>query len=81
MKRFFALILALVSGGYLLTMGPIPDPLPIVDEAIMLMIFVQALAALGLDIRGWLPFFGKKMPEMQRARAKSPQEYDRTIDV
>ena len=80
MKRFFALILALVSGGYLLTMGPMPDPLPIVDEALMLVIFVQALAALGIDIRRWLPLFGKKMPDPQRATERS-SEYKRTIDV
>ena len=80
MKRFFALILALVSGTYLLTMGPMPDPLPIVDEALMLVIFVQALAALGIDVRRWLPLFGKKMPASPRSAGQSP-EHRRTIDV
>jgi hypothetical protein len=78
------MILAQVSGGYLLTMGPMPDPLPIVDEALMLMVFVQALAARGVDVRKWLPFFGKKMPPPMPGKGRGQSGVpasEQTIDV
>lgn len=76
MKRMIALPFAVISGLYLLIMGPMfgpMDPLPIIDEALALMVFIQAMAALGVDVRRWLPFFGKKAP--------LPASAARTVDV
>ena len=75
MKRLFALTLAVLSGLYLLLIGPAMDPLPVIDEALALMVFVQAMAALGVDVRRWLPFFGKKAPP------PAGQGRQRTVDV
>ncbi len=56
MKKKFALVMAILSGIGLF----IPDLLPIVDEAILLVIFKYSMQALGYDITKYLPFFGKK---------------------
>ena len=62
-KKFIAFIFALVSGLYLLVWGPMVgplDPVPIVDEATALLIFVKSMAVLGVDLSRFLPFLGKK---------------------
>ncbi len=52
-------MLAGLSGTYLLISIPVPDPLPFIDEALALLVFVNATSYLGYNVRRWLPFFGK----------------------
>ncbi len=66
MKKLIAFIFALVSGLYLLVWGPMIgplDPIPIIDEATALLIFVKSMAALGIDLSRFVPFLGKKGKE------------------
>ena len=51
MKSALALVAALLSGLYLLVMVPTLDPLPFLDEGLAAMILLNALAALGIDVR------------------------------
>lgn len=63
MKKFIAFIFALVSGLYLLVWGPMVgplDPVPIIDEATALLIFVKSMGVLGIDLSRFIPFLGKK---------------------
>lgn len=62
-KKLIAFIFALVSGLYLLIWGPMIgplDPVPIVDEATALLIFVKSMAVLGVDLSRFVPFLGRK---------------------
>lgn len=62
-KKLIALLFALISGIYLLTMGiwvgP-PDFIPFIDEATALIIFVKAMGVLGVDLSRLVPFLGRK---------------------
>jgi hypothetical protein len=62
-KKFIAATFAGISGIYLVFLGWIPDPLPIIDEATALIIFVKSLAVLGIDLSRFVPFLGKKSKE------------------
>jgi hypothetical protein len=78
MKRRIAWLLAILSGLYLLIAGPIPDPVPFIDEATALLVFVKSTAYLGFDLRRWIPFLakgkGRRSPESHGKR-------DVTLDV
>lgn len=74
MKRRIAWFLAIASGFYLLTVGPMPDPLPLIDEATALLIFVKSMAYLGYDVTRWIPF-------MKKGRSGKPSASTSTVDV
>ena len=74
MKRRIAWVLASVSGLYLLISVPIPDPIPIIDEATALLIFVKSMAYLGYDVTRWIPF-------MKKGKTVKPAGSGSTIDV
>ncbi len=57
MKKLMAILLAAVSGTALALDVAIVDPIPFIDEGILLVIFLSSLAHLGLDLR---KFFGVK---------------------
>jgi hypothetical protein len=79
MKRKLAWTGAILSGLYLLTAGPIPDPIPFIDEAAALAVFLKCTAYLGFDLGKWLPFMGKKGKSNTSRRAESKKGV--TIDV
>lgn len=82
MKRLVLWVIALVSGFYAFLAGPfIPDPLPFLDEAVALAIFLKATSALGYDVRRWLPFVGKKVPPTGKSKSGNRPAKDMTVDI
>ena len=80
MKRRIAAIAAVISGLYLLVIGPMPDPILFVDEGLMLLVFVTSMKVLGYDVTRWLPFMGKgKVPPVPRKPADKAR--NATVDV
>ncbi len=57
MKKLVAILLAAVSGIGLAFDIAIIDPIPFIDEGVLLVVFLSSLAHLGLDLRR---FFGVK---------------------
>jgi len=78
MKRRLAWLFAILSALYLLIAGPIPDPIPFVDEATALLIFVKSMAYLGYDVTKWVPFLRKGKSGKFSKRSGKPEV---TIDV
>ena len=70
MKKLLAFLLAAVSGTALAFNIAIPDPIPFVDEGVLLLVFLSSLAHVGLDLR---KFFGIK--------GEKPAAKGETIDI
>ena len=78
MKRKLAWLFAILSALYLLIAGPLPDPIPIIDEATALWIFVKCMAYLGYDVTRFIPFLGKGKAAGRRSPGPAAGQ---TIDV
>ncbi|MGJ8643592.1 MAG: hypothetical protein ACSHX9_09310 [Luteolibacter sp.] len=79
MKRKLAIAGAVLSGLYLLTAGPIPDPIPFIDEGFAFAIFLKCMGSLGFNLQNWTSIFGKSdKPDDTKGKA-DPK--DVTIDV
>ena len=77
MKKVFAVLFAVLSGLYLLIWGPVVgplDPIPIIDEATALLVFVKSMSVLGFDLSRFFPFLGKKA-------SKSSEKKKPVVDV
>lgn len=74
MKRRIAWLVAIFSGVFLL----IPDPIPFIDEATALLVFVKSMAYLGYDVRRWIPFIGKGKGQKQAPAGRASGS---TVDV
>lgn len=79
MKRKLAWIGAIISGLYLLTAGPIPDPIPFIDEGVALAFFLKCVAYLGFDLLKFVPFFQKSGANEEPRKKKEDDGV--TIDV
>jgi hypothetical protein len=62
MKKLLALLVAVVSGTALALDVAIVDPVPFIDEGVLLVIFLSSLAHLGLDLRRFFGVKGNKKP-------------------
>lgn len=78
MKRRLAWLAAIFSGFYLLIAGPIPDPIPFLDEATAIWILVKSMSYLGYDVTKWLPFLRKGTSGKSPKPGAKPEV---TIDV
>ncbi len=76
MKKALATLAVLMSGGYLLTLGIVPDPVPFIDEGIALVVLVKSLGYLGIDISRFVPFMSRKVKP-----GKAVEGDGQTIDV
>ncbi len=82
MKRKLAWIGVILSGLYLLTAGPLPDPIPFIDEGVAFAVLLKCVAYLGYDLRKWLPFFSKQKESANSKSSKSDKtDNNITIDV
>ncbi len=80
MIRIIAWLFAIVSGLYLLIMGPMVgplDPIPLIDEAMALGIFLKSTSYLGYDFRRFVPFLRKRGGRAEKTRPAR----ETTIDV
>jgi uncharacterized membrane protein len=59
-KKFVAALFAGASALYLATIGILPDPIPFIDEGMAFFVLINSLAALGLDLRRFIPMMGQK---------------------
>jgi hypothetical protein len=83
MKRTILWFFAIFSGLYLLVMGPIFDPLPLIDEGVALAIFVKCMSSLGYDVARWIPFLGKWRKTKNTTKRSNPgsKAAASTVDV
>jgi hypothetical protein len=79
MKRKIAWLGVILSALYLITIGILPDPLPLVDEGIALAVLLRCSSYLGYDLRKWVPF----LPRREKPLSQKPNKIrkDITIDV
>lgn len=79
MKRKLAWIGVILSALYLLTIGILPDPIPLIDEGIALAVLLKCSSYLGYDLLKWLPFLQKKKTYPASSRRRTTKNI--TIDV
>ncbi len=79
MKRKIAWLGVILSALYLITIGILPDPLPLIDEGIALAVLLRCSSYLGYDLRKWLPFLPRRKKPLSQKTYKNPK--DITIDV
>jgi hypothetical protein len=85
MKKFFAALLALLSGIVIFTPFDLPPvPFFFIDEAIALVIFTKSMGYLGIDLTRFIPFLRTKSGKPlapQKAADVPPSKTGPTIDV
>lgn len=79
MKRKLAWAGVVLSAVYLLTAGPMPDPIPFIDEGLAVALLLKCASYLGYDLLKWLPFLAKK--KSSAPSSKHREDKDVTIDV